>query len=164
VEAKTLMAGYLLSSQGDRMLLANSVEGRFPFLDHRVIEFASRLHPRLKMKVLCEKYLLKRAAGHYLPDRIVERCKQPYRAPDIPAFFGSCAPAYVDEMLGRDKIKDYGYFDSDKVEMLRRKIDKGRAVGYKDNMALVGILSTQLWHWHFVDRFAENFKKQTSTD
>ncbi len=41
IEAKSLMGGYLLCSQGDRMLMANSIEGRFPFLDHRVIEFAN---------------------------------------------------------------------------------------------------------------------------
>jgi len=60
LEAKSLMGGYLLCSQGDRMLLSNSVEGRFPFLDHRVIEFANRVHPKLKMKVLNEKYSAKR--------------------------------------------------------------------------------------------------------
>src|SRR5690606_4930836 len=54
LEMKTLMAGYLLSSQGDRMLMANGVEGRFPFLDHEVVEFANRLDPRLKMRVLNE--------------------------------------------------------------------------------------------------------------
>ncbi|MDP9198890.1 MAG: asparagine synthase (glutamine-hydrolyzing), partial [Pseudomonadota bacterium] len=47
VEAKTLLAGYLLSSQGDRVAMANSIEGRFPYLDHRVVEFAARLPSRL---------------------------------------------------------------------------------------------------------------------
>ena len=51
VEAHTLMSGYLLSSQGDRMAMANSIEGRFPFLDHRVIEFANRLPPQLQAAV-----------------------------------------------------------------------------------------------------------------
>ena len=93
IEVKSLMAGYLLCSQGDRMLMANSVEGRFPFLDHRVIEYANAVHPKLKMKVLNEKYLLKRAMGRYLPEDIVKRFKQPYRAPSIPAFFGSNSPS-----------------------------------------------------------------------
>jgi asparagine synthase (glutamine-hydrolysing) len=52
VEAHTLMSGYLLSAQGDRMAMAASVETRHPFLDHRVIEFASRLPPRLKIRGL----------------------------------------------------------------------------------------------------------------
>lgn len=158
VEVKTLMSGYLLCSQGDRMLMANSVEGRFPFLDHRVIEFANRLHPRHKMRVLNEKFLLKRAMRSYLPESIVARHKQPYRAPDIPAFFSGGKTDYVRELLSPDTVARYGYFDPAKVQRLLQKIDRGRAIGNKDNMALVGILSTQLWHYHFIERFHENFR------
>lgn len=146
LEAKTLMAGYLLSSQGDRMLMASSVEGRFPFLDHRVIEFANRLPPKLKMKALNEKYLLKKSMGGYVPDAIVNRHKQPYRAPDIPSFFTGTPPAYVEEALSESAIVKNGLFDAKRVQMLTKKIRMGRAIGYKDNMALVGILSTQVWH------------------
>ena len=152
LEAKLLMANYLLWSQGDRMLMANSVEGRFPFLDHRVIEFAAHIHPNLKMKVLNEKYLLKRALIKELPTSIVSRNKQPYRAPDIPAFFhNGKALDYVDELLGADTVKRYGYFDVLKVELLLKKARAGRAIGFKDSMAFVGILSTQAWHYLFVE-------------
>lgn len=152
LEAKTLMAGYLLNSQGDRMLMANSVEGRFPFLDHRVIEFANRLHPRLKMRGLNEKYLLKRALARHLPPATVARYKQPYRAPDIAAFFGAGDPPdYVKERLSPAALQASGYFDSQRVQLLLRKIEQGRVIGFKDNMALLGILSTQLWHQAFVD-------------
>ncbi len=151
LEAKLLMSGYLLSSQGDRMLMANAVEGRFPFLDHRLIEFAARLPPRLKMRGLCEKYLLRRAVGRYLPPRILQRAKQPYRAPDIPAFFSERTPEYVTALLSEDSLRRYGYFEPNRVGLLLKKIRAGRAIGYKDNMALVGILSTQLWHHHFVE-------------
>ena len=138
--------------------MANSVEGRFPYLDHRVIEFANALPPKLKMKVLNEKYLLKRAAGHYLPGKIVKRPKQPYRAPDIPAFFSGKTPAYVDELLSEEKLDAYGYFDPAKTALLVKKIKQGRAIGYRDNMALVGVLSTQCWHYHFVENYG-NFKR-----
>lgn len=152
LEAKTLMAGYLLNSQGDRMLMANSVEGRFPFLDHRVIEFANRLHPRLKMRGLNEKYLLKRALARHLPAATIARYKQPYRAPDIAAFFGPDGPPdYVKERLSVAALQDSGYFDPQRVQHLLRKIEQGRVIGFKDNMALLGILSTQLWHQAFVD-------------
>ena len=145
------MPGYLLNAQGDRMLMANSVEGRFPFLDHRVVDFAARLHPRSKMRALNEKYLLKRAMADVVPTSIIERHKQPYRAPDIPAFFTGTPPEYVRELLSETKIGDAGYFDPRKVRMLLNKVGKGQAFAYKDNMALVGILSTQIWHHHFVD-------------
>ena len=151
LDLKTLMPGYLLNAQGDRMLMANSVEGRFPFLDHRVVDFAARLHPRSKMRALNEKYLLKRAMADVVPTSIIERHKQPYRAPDIPAFFTGTPPEYVRELLSETKIGDAGYFDPRKVRMLLNKVGKGQAFAYKDNMALVGILSTQIWHHHFVD-------------
>ena len=153
IEAKILMAKYLLSSQGDRMLMSNAVEGRFPFLDHNVIEFANKLKPSLKMKVLNEKYLLKRAMSKYLPASIIKRNKQPYRAPDIPSFFFQGAPDYIDELLSSRSIKDNGYFDADKVELLVRKIKAGKANGYKDNMSLMAILSTQMWHRLFISNF-----------
>ncbi|MBK8508674.1 MAG: asparagine synthase (glutamine-hydrolyzing) [Candidatus Competibacteraceae bacterium] len=152
LEAKTLLGGYLLCSQGDRMLMANSVEGRFPFLDHRVIEFANRLHPRFKMRALNEKFLLKRAMSPYLPKTIIERHKQPYRAPDIPAFFSSAPPAYVNELLSQEPLRRYGYFDAKKVGFLVNKARRGGQLSYRDNMALVGVLSTQLCHYYFIER------------
>ncbi|HSH74647.1 MAG TPA: asparagine synthase-related protein, partial [Longimicrobiales bacterium] len=155
LEARTLMSGYLLSAQGDRMLMSNSVEGRFPFLDHRVMEFAARLDPRLKMKVLDEKYLLKQAMRADLPRPILERHKQPYRAPDSPAIFAGRNLPWVDELLSESVIRDYGYFDEARVAMLTAKARSGRATAFRDNMALIGILTTQLWHHHFVERFRD---------
>jgi len=164
IEAKMLMGGYLLTSQGDRMLMASSVEGRFPFLDHRVIEFANRLPVKLKMKVLNEKYLLKKTMARYLPDAIVNRHKQPYRAPDAPAFFaggggaaGGKAPEFVDDLLSEAKLAQYGYFDPKKVSLLLRKARRGDAIGAKDNQAIVGILSTQVWHHLFIENFYKQF-------
>ena len=151
IESKTLMAGYLLCSQGDRMLMKNSVEGRFPFLDHRLIEFANQLHPKYKMKGLNEKYLLKKAMGNYVPEDIVNRYKQPYRSPDIPSFTGAYSRDYVDDLMSAEKISEYNYFNPVKVALLMKKINAGKAIGYKDNMAFMGILSTQCLHKLFID-------------
>lgn len=150
VEAKTLLAGYLLSTQGDRMLMANSVEGRFPYLDHRVIEFANALDPRLKMRVLNEKYLLKRALGPQLPPGIAARKKQPYRSPDSKAFEGE-GMGFVEDALAESSVRRAGYFDPQRVQLLWRKVRAGRAVSYKDSMTFTGVLSTQVWHSLFVE-------------
>ena len=150
LEAKTLLPSYLLSAQGDRMLMASSVEGRFPFLDHRLIEFANRLHPRYKMRVLKEKHLLKQAMRERLPAAILQRHKQPYRAPDAAAFVGSQPPEYVTELMSPQGIARYGYFDPDKVVRLVAKLQRAKVPAARDNMAFVGILSTQLWHAQFV--------------
>lgn len=151
LEARTLLPSYLLSSQGDRMLMASSVEGRFPFLDHRLIEFANRLHPRYKMRVLREKHLLKEAIRSRLPAATVDRHKQPYRAPDAAAFLGPQAPDYVNELMARDRLARYGYFDPDKVSRLVSKLMRAKTPAARDNMAFVGVLSTQLWHTRFVE-------------
>lgn len=144
IESKTLMPGYILSSQGDRMLLKNSVEGRFPFLDHRVIEFSNRIPPKYKMKGLNEKNLLKKAMRKYLPEEIINRHKQPYRAPDSMAISGKYLGEEMREYLSADKINKNALFDSGKVGFLIKKADAGRGLSTSESQALVGILSTQI--------------------
>ncbi len=151
VEAHTLMSGYLLSSQGDRMAMAASIEARFPFLDHRVIEFANRLPSTYKRRALSEKRILKAAMSGDVPAAIVKRTKQPYRAPDSSSFFADGQPLdYVRELLGTSSIEAAGLFDADAVGRLVEKCRHGRAIGFGDNMAFVGILSTMLLHQQFI--------------
>lgn len=147
VEAKSLLAGYLLSSQGDRVAMANSIEGRFPYLDHRVIEFANRLPPSFKIRGMTEKFLLRRALADLLPADIVQRTKQPYRAPDSQSFFFDGQPLdYVADTLDPQRVREAGYFDAAAVSRLFEKCRQGRATGFADNQAFVGILSTMLVH------------------
>ena len=147
VEAKSLLAGYLLSSQGDRVAMASSIEGRFPYLDHRVIEFANRLPPSFKIRGMTEKYLLRHALRELLPADIVQRTKQPYRSPDSQSFFFDGKPLdYVAELMGEARIRDAGYFDAGAVARLFEKCRQGRATGFADNQAFVGVLSTMLVH------------------
>jgi asparagine synthase (glutamine-hydrolysing) len=159
LEAAYLLPGYILSSQGDRMAMAHSVEGRFPFLDYRVVEFASRLLPHLKMKVLNEKYLLKEAVGALIPQTIRSRPKQPYRAPDSQSFLTGGKEGklhdYAEELLGPRAIAEAGVFDPSTVGKLVAKARQGQVISVKDNMAFVGVLSTQL----VVDRFIKNFSR-----
>jgi asparagine synthase (glutamine-hydrolysing) len=153
LETKYLLPGYILSSQGDRMAMAHSVEGRFPFLDHRVVEFASRLPVSLKMKVLNEKYLLKCCAAGLIPPVVAKRHKQPYRAPEACSFLQPAAREYVEELLSPEQIRRDGIFDERAVALLQDKFRKGAAIGIKDNMGLVGIVSTQLLLHQFINHF-----------
>jgi asparagine synthase (glutamine-hydrolysing) len=154
LETSYLLPGYILSSQGDRVAMAHAVEGRFPFLDYRVVEFASKLPVRMKMKVLQEKYLLKRCAEGLIPRSIQSRPKQPYRAPDALCFLEPAAREYVDEMLSPDCLRRSGIFDPEPVTKLFKKVRSGRPISAKDNMALVGIISTQLVLHQFVHTFS----------
>ena len=99
LETTIFMSGYLLSTQGDRMGMANSIEGRYPFLDYRVIEFCAGLPARLKLNGLNEKFLLKKLMKNRIPESIIKRPKQPYRAPISSVFLSKDAPEYVKLML-----------------------------------------------------------------
>jgi len=153
LEARYLLPGYILSSQGDRVAMAHSVEGRFPFLDHRIAEFAARLPARLKMKALNEKYLLKRCARRLVPESVLKRPKQPYRAPDARSFFCAAAPDYVDELLSPARLRKDGIFNPDAVQKLVEKARRGGVTGAADNMAVVGVISTELLDDKFIKSF-----------
>ena len=162
IEMKTLLSGYLLSSQGDRVAMAHSIEGRFPFLDHRVIEFCCKLPPDIRMRVLTEKYILKESMKHLLPSSIIKRTKQPYMAPDSKSFFMGEIPDYVDELLSPAYLADTGYFNPKTVSMLVKKCRQNQAMGFKDNMAIVGIISTLLVHELFIKKFDTNISDHRS--
>lgn len=163
IESTIFMSEYLLSSQGDRMLMAHSVEGRFPFLDHRVVEFCNRIPPHLKLRGLDEKHILKRSMRGLLPAEVCFRPKKPYRAPIQRSFFPSPIPNpqspisngldYVEELLSPEAIAASGYFDADAVSRLVAKCRRGIGLSERDNMALAGVLSTQLVHHLFVEDF-----------
>lgn len=147
LEIRTLMSGYLLSAQGDRMLMANSIEGRFPFLDRDVMELAGRLPDRHKLRGLDEKHVLKRIAAGLIPEAIRKRPKQPYRAPDALAFVGEHAPPWLDELLSEPTLRDAGVFEPSAGAKLWQKCkSRGDAAQFSnaDNMALVAMISTQL--------------------
>lgn len=151
LEISIFFSQYLLSSQGDRPAMAHSVEGRFPFLDTRLVDFCNRLPPRLKLCGLREKHLLRHAAGDWLPDEIRQRGKRPYRAPIHRCFFNHPASDYVEERLSPQAINKAGLFQAKAVEKLASKVRQGGALGETDDMALVGILSTQLLHRLFIE-------------
>jgi len=152
LEMDIFMTNYLLSSQGDRVAMANSLELRLPFLDYRVIDFAATLPLSWKIKALNEKYILKKAFHDIIPSRIVSRPKQPYRAPIREVFFSGKSD-YVEELLSDACLKNTGYFNPAKVRYLVDKYRKpDRFIACEtQNMALIGILSTQLVHHHFMD-------------
>ncbi len=153
LEMTHLLPGMILSSQGDRVAMAHGVEGRFPFLDREVVGFASGVRPTLKLKALKEKYLLKQLAREVLPESICRRPKQPYRAPGATAIFSAAARDYVDDLLSPTQLRHDGIFDSSAVERLLRKLRNGAVASASDEMALVGVVSTQLLVHRFINHF-----------
>ncbi len=149
LEIITFMSGYLLSSQGDRMAMANSVELRVPYLDHRIIEYMATVPSKFKIRGLNEKYLLKKVFANMLPKEIIYRPKNPYRAPIRNSFINN-KYLDVDSVLSKKDISESGVFDYEKVNLLVRKAEKTQSLSELDNMALAGIISTQFLYNHFV--------------
>jgi asparagine synthase (glutamine-hydrolysing) len=134
------------------MTMAHGVEGRFPFLDHRLYEFASALPTGSRLRGLREKEILRRWSSRILPKRIKERTKQPYRAPDAPSFFGPNAPEWIGDHLSAEAISRVGIFSPAAVNGLLRRCKAGLVSGFRENQSIVGVLSTQLWHHSFIER------------
>ena len=160
LESTLFMSGYLLSSQGDRMGMAHSVEGRYPFLDHRVIEFCSKLPWNHKIRGLNEKYLMKKLMDGRLPDEVVHRPKQAYRAPVASSLTSEKAPEYLREVLSPGMLSKYGIFNTASVEKLLGKMGEGKTVTENENMAVAGILSTQI----LMDMFASGNNPYRETE
>ncbi|WP_417855711.1 asparagine synthase (glutamine-hydrolyzing) [Xanthomarina gelatinilytica] len=159
LEIHLFMSGYLLSSQGDRMGMANSIEGRYPFLDHRVIEFCMALHPDLKLHGLNEKYLLKKMMKDRLPDAILNRSKQAYRAPIRSLFASETLPEYLKTMLSEQRLTEFGVFNVEHVKTLLSKIISNKGVSEMDNMAITAVLSIQILYDLFIKKSIPNISE-----
>jgi len=156
IESTIFLSGYLLSSQGDRMAMANSVEGRYPFLDYRVMEFCATLPDQFKMNGLNEKYILKQLMKNRLPESILKRPKQAYRAPIVSTFI-THPPEYLAELLDERTIKQADLFETGKVNTLFNRAKEGKPISEIDAMAITGIISTQLFYKLFFENDS-NFK------
>lgn len=156
LETTIFMSGYLLSSQGDRMAMAHSVEGRYPFLDYRLIEFCNSLPSDFKLKMLNEKYLLKKLMKNKIPESIIKRSKQAYRAPIKNAFFSGNRPDYVDEMLAPAYFKKAGVFNFDSISNLLNKIEKSGTATEVEDMIVASVVSTHLLYHQFIEKRIDN--------
>jgi asparagine synthase (glutamine-hydrolysing) len=154
VEITTFFEGYLLHDQGDRMLMGHSIEGRFPYLDYRVAEFAARLPDSLRLRGLREKYVLRRTMSRYLPSEILMREKQPYRAPIAQALAASARSDYPRELLTSARMDAAGLLNPSRVLRLVRKFETTGGIGVSetDEMGFVASLTLMLLD----DRFIEN--------
>jgi asparagine synthase (glutamine-hydrolysing) len=81
VNAKTVLPNFILNYLADRMEMAHSIEGRVPFLDHRVAEAAARVPVNMKVKGIREKHVLREAAKDVLIPEVYDRQKHPFTTP-----------------------------------------------------------------------------------
>jgi asparagine synthase (glutamine-hydrolysing) len=142
LEVTTLFTNYLLSSQGDRVSMASSVECRYPFLDYEVAEFAAALPDSMKIMGLNEKYIVKKMAQKYVPEIITGRKKFPYRAPiDISELLQD---EYIRYMISDSSMKQFNIFNPNTVaKFISSLLAKGNP-SERDCMLFMGVLTTQI--------------------
>jgi asparagine synthase (glutamine-hydrolysing) len=132
LDFKLRLSEHLLSEHGDRMVQAHSVEGRYPFLDPAVVDFAVHMPPWLKLNDLVEKYVVKKAALGLVPPEIVNREKFGFRAPGTPYLLQQQVE-WVEDLLSYEHIRAQGYFNPEVVEKLKRRY---RQPGFRLNAHL----------------------------
>ena len=157
LESTLFLSNYLLSSQGDRVAMAHSLEIRLPYLDYRLMEYMSRVPARWKILGLNEKFLLKKLFKNALPDSVAQRAKHPYRAPITQTLLNHSTD-YIDEMLCESAIARAGVFDPAKTQKLIQKLRSATNAGEVEAMAIAGILSTQTLY----DKFIQHRPKSDS--
>jgi asparagine synthase (glutamine-hydrolysing) len=163
LESKIFMSNYLLSSQGDRVAMAHSVEIRMPYLDYRLIELMGKVPSYLKIRGLNEKFILKKIYKDILPGSIIKKPKHPYRAPIRDSLLNNNLD-YVEYYLSKGILKNFNLFNPGMVLKLKEKLCSQMNPGEFDSMALAGILTTQIINDKFIGNFDLSYCKPVEFD
>ena len=119
--SKTGLPNYILTILGDRMEMAHSIEGRVPFLDHKVVECVSALPVSLKIRGMTEKYILREAARPVITDSVYRRQKHPFLSPPATLNPDQGLSSLMEDTLRGSTLRKLSFFDRDKVvELLDR--------------------------------------------
>jgi len=137
----------LLLLRSDKLSMAVSVETRVPLLDHRIVEFAARLSPQLKLKGRSRKHILRQLCSGLLPDDIVHRRKQGFPIP-IARWFRGELRSFVRDLLSPETIRARRLFAPRYVSRLIQEHESGFA---DHSSQLWGLMSVELWHRVFLD-------------
>jgi asparagine synthase (glutamine-hydrolysing) len=144
VDTKTWLPDDLLI-KADKITMANSLELRVPLLDHKVLEFAASLPSNYKLRAFTTKYILKKAFGGRIPDKILRRKKTGFPVP-FESWFRNELKSFVWEVLTDCKTLQRGYFQKSFIERLLRLSPNGNY-----GTELFCLLTLELWHRRFVD-------------
>jgi len=159
VDTKLWLADFLLL-RGDKLTMANSLEGRVPLLDHKLVEFAASLPPRMKLKGMMRKYLLKKVARRYLPNTIVDRPKEGFPLP-INDWFRGPVRTYIRDMLAPETIQRRGLFNAPYIEQMLQQHESG----FNDHGALLwGLVCLEQWYRVFIDSTVNHTRRGVTSE
>jgi asparagine synthase (glutamine-hydrolysing) len=116
--SKTALPNFILSVLGDRMEMAHSVEGRVPFLDHRVVETVRDFPVRAKIRGTVEKHVLREAVRPVITDTVYRRQKHPFLAPPAAAALGGPLDDLVQQTLRGPALRNTPFYDAKRVTAL----------------------------------------------
>ena len=153
IEMETLLSGYILSSQGDRVSMANSIESRYPFLDENFTEVVGNIKSKKLAYLLDAKSLFRQNFTNRLPDKILNRSKQAYQSPDMKSFFnnGRASNSVIEFM---DNLNKLHFIDQTKAQKLYNigKLNN-QMIGIRDNMAFIMMMS-----YYYLSKSLANWK------
>jgi len=131
----------------DRTSMAATLEVRVPLVNHELVELAAHMPPRLKLRGLRRKYILKRAAESMLPRDVVWRRKAGFGAP-IRAWLRGPLRPLIEEMLSDETVKRRGLFRAEEV----RRVVKENLSGREDYaLHVLQLLTLEMWQREFLD-------------
>jgi len=136
----------------DITTMANALEARSPFLDHRFVEFAAKIPGRLKMRGMTTKYVLKKALAGILPPDIIDRRKMGFGVP-LKTWFRRDLRPFIQDVLLDSRTLGRGYFRKSAVEGLLKEHLAGRR---DHSQRLWTLLNLELWHRELIDPAASS--------
>lgn len=151
---KTLFADVMLYLPYDLLVkvdiasMANSLEVRSPFLDHKVMEFAASLPIEFKLRGMQTKYILKKAFEPFLPKKVLYRKKMGFGVP-LQRWFRQELKSIAYEVLLEKRTIERGYFKRDAVQVL---LDEHVAMSADHSYRIWALLFLELWHRIFIDK------------
>jgi asparagine synthase (glutamine-hydrolysing) len=146
IDGKTYLPGDILTKV-DRMSMATSLEVRVPLLDHKLIEFVTKVPASLKLTGTETKQLLKRVAKDLIPAEILDRPKQGFGIP-LEQWINRQLRDQIHETLREDRTRQRGYVNSDYVDLILDEHHKGRR---DHSFSLWALLILELWHRRYID-------------
>jgi asparagine synthase (glutamine-hydrolysing) len=148
--SKTVMAGYILTMLGDRMEMAHSIEGRVPFLDHKLVELIRSQPVNQKIRGMTEKYVLREAVKDVIIDTVYRRQKHPFLSPPATLSPDETFSTYVQDTLRGPVLRSMPFFDQKQVVELLDKLP-GMDVGARtaNDQVLMLLMSMCVLHERF---------------
>lgn len=112
---KLALANYILKTLGDGMEMAHGVEGRLPFLDHKLFQFTCNLPISLKIQDGVEKYILRQALRSRTPESVFNREKHPFLAPPLCFSKSGKVATFVEDTIRSHEFAALPFYNQSKV-------------------------------------------------